>query len=437
MIPLALLAAVSLDAAALTQTSAALNALGPHPFGSPRNQAAAQFVAAKLKDAGLAETTLSEFTAGETSGVNVIATLRGRTDRILIVATHHDSKEDALDIGDRSRSLALLVEIARPASRLSPAHTFILASFDGGLSKGEGFRHYLDGLGPSRALVDGVVWLEASALADPSSEPALIVPACAGKNGGRGLAGRDFVAAAVGGVPEALGHSFDDPGISLLTQPFIRAFRTECETGPARAVADGINVIVVTDRSYSRSFTARPAGRGASPPARDEGAARLGAVALAVVEGLDVASPAPVQSDSWLVVGRSVWPGWLVFLLGMLTLAPGLFVLRGQLPRLGARALMSLVFAALLYFEPEIAVFAGALANLAPPTAPLSVVTLALAPLGLLLTAGGLGFLRGQVIGVWPSPWWWVGLLAWVALLYAGRRAGRKGASRSKRGKRS
>ena len=73
MISLALLAAISLDAAAIAQQSATLNALGPHPFGSPRNRAAAEFVAAKLRESGMAQTTLDDFAFEGAAGVNVIA----------------------------------------------------------------------------------------------------------------------------------------------------------------------------------------------------------------------------------------------------------------------------------------------------------------------------------------------------------------------------
>jgi hypothetical protein len=438
LISLALLAAVSLDAAAIAQTSATLNALGPHPFGSPRNQAAAQFVAAKLKEVGLAQTTLNEFVSGETAGTNVVATLSGRSDRLLIIATHHDSRTDALDVSDRSRSLSILVEIGRQAGSLRRAKTWILASFDGGEAKGEGFAHYLDGLGKSRGLVDGVLLLNASFLRDPAGEPSLIVPACAsGPTGtGRRIAGRDLVSAAVGGIPESLNVSFDDPRISLLSQPFIRAFKTACDPGAARALARELGVIVAADTSYSEGFLSAKTVSLPEPSPRDEGAARLGAVALAAIQGIDASTPSAPESDSWLVVGRSVWPGWLVFLLGLLTLFPGLFTLRSQGLSLGVRTLHSALFTAVLFFEPEIVLFAGALPNLLPPSASRKALTLCAVPFGLLASAGLLGLVRGQVIGSWLSIWFWLGLLSCLVLLYVAPRPSRKAPARAKRGKR-
>lgn len=439
LISLALLAALTFDAGAIAQTSATLNALGAHAFGSPRNQAAAQFVAAKLQEAGLAQTTIVDFTFEGSAGTNVVASLPGRSDRLLIIATHHDTKKDAQDVSGRSRSLALLIEIGRQASRLRPAKTWILASFDGGESRGEGFARYLETLGKARDLVDGVVVLDASPLRDSPGEPSLIAPACANdvSAGRRGIAGRDLVAGALGGIPSSIDVSFDDPGISLLTQPFIRAFRTACDPLAARPMAASLGVIQVADAGFSRSFLSRgPTAPPRDPALRDNEAARLAELAFAAIQGIDASAPSLPQSDSWLVVGRSVWPGWLVFLLGLLTLVPGLFALRSQGTKLALRATQGALFTAVLYYEPEIALFSLALPNLLPPSAPKKYLAMALLPFALLLAAGGLCFIRGEVTGSWLSIWTWGGLAGCVALLYLAPGGGSKTPARARKGKR-
>ena len=428
---------MTFDAAAIAQTSATLNALGPHPFGSPRNKAAAQFVAAKLEEAGLSQTTVVEFTDGGSAGANVVSSLAGRGSRLLIIATHHDSRKDAVDVSDRSRSLSLLIEIARHASRLRPARTWILASFDGGESKGEGFTNYLESLGKSRELIDGVVIIDASPLA-AAKDPALIAPSCPGEPPSfrRALAGRDLVAAAVSGLPGSLDVSFDDPGISLLTQPFIRAFRTDCEPLTARAAGAALGVIKLADRSFSRGLVVRsPATPAGDPAMRDDGAARLGEAAFGAVQGIDAATWPPPQSDSWLVLGRSVLPGWLIFSAGALSLVPGLLALRSGGTKLALRALSSAIFLTTLYHEPEIALFAGALPYLLPSSAPRKFFALALIPFGFLISAGALGFVRGQVTGTWLSIWIWAGLLLSIALVVALPGGGRKAPARARRGK--
>ena len=163
---------------------------------------------------------------------------------------------------------------------------------------------------------------------------------------------------------------------------------------------------------------------------------RLGEVAFAAIQGIDASSPALPQSDSWLVVGRSVWPGWVLFLLGLLTLVPGLVALRADGTRLALRVVHALVFTVTLYYEPEVALFVGALPNLLPPAVPKKFLTLTLLPAALLLCAGALCFVRGQVTGSWLSVWIWAGLLASVGLLYAIPGGGRKAPAKAKRGKR-
>jgi hypothetical protein len=438
LIFLALLAAVSLDATAISQNSATLNALGPHPFGSPRNQAAAQFVAAKLEEAGLTRTTLETFGAGGLEGTNVVANLPGRSDRLLIIATHHDSSEDAAEVSDRSRSLSLLIEIGRQANALDRKKTWILASFDGGEATGEGMAHYLEGLGKSRGLIDGVVLIEASPWGGAGDGPSIIVPACgAGDNGSsRGLAGRDLVSAALSGLPESANVSFADPGISLLTQPFIRAFKTPCDPGAGRAIRDQLGVILIADAPFSRQFISGSGVAPSEPPTRDDAAAHLGAVALAAIQGIDASTPSNPQSDSWLVVGRSVWPGWFVFLLGLGTLVPGLVALRAQGLRLWIRAAYSALFTIVLFFEPEIALFSFGITNLVPPSASAKARAVSLAPLALLSAAGIVEFFRGEVTGSWLSIWLWLGLIGCLILLFAAPRPGRKSGTRGKRSKR-
>ena len=431
---------VTLDAAAIAQNSATLNALGPHPFGSPRNRAAAEFVAAKMKESGLAQATLDEFVLDGAGGVNVVASIPGRSDRLVIVATHHDSRREETDVSDRSRSLALLIELSREISRLRPAKTWILASFDGGESKGEGFAHYIETLGRSRDLVDGVVLLDASRVQNAEKPPSVIAPACASGAAPEqsAIASRDLVAAGLGGLPSTMEVSFDDPGISLLTQPFIRAFKTGCDPNAARALAAQIGVVIVTDRSYSEAFLSRPGTTTPKEetPLRDNAAVRLGEAALSVVQGVDGATLSNPASSSWLVAGRSVFSGLFVFIAGLLTLVPGLVSLRSQGVRFVARAIYSAVFSMVLFTEPEVALLSGLLPNLLPPQAPRTLLALTFAPFALLVSAGALGFIRGQVTGTWLSMWAWMGLAGAFALLYLSPGGGRKTPAKAKRGKR-
>jgi hypothetical protein len=273
-----------------------------------------------------------------------------------------------------------------------------------------------------------------------SAAPTVIAPACARDEGSgeRGLAGRDTLAAALSGIPPATEFAFDDPGISLLTQPFIRTFRTTCSGNAAAAILGGVGVLQVSETSYSRGFINRVERSAKAPeaPTRDQAAAKLGEVAYAAVLGVDAVTPSIRQSDSWLVVGRGVWPGWLVFFIGIATLAPGLVALRSDRTRLMIRAAHAATFTVLLYLEPEVSLFAGLLPNLLPPALSARFLGPALLPFVLLLAAGGLGFARGQVTGSWLSIWVWLGLAAAFVLLYLSMGRGKKAPAKARKGKR-
>ncbi len=73
---LSILLAASIDGEAALRHASALAALGPHPVGSARNQAAAAYVAASLREAGLDSVELQPFQRNGLSGTNVVATLR-------------------------------------------------------------------------------------------------------------------------------------------------------------------------------------------------------------------------------------------------------------------------------------------------------------------------------------------------------------------------
>src|SRR5207247_6273973 len=68
--------------------ASALAALGPHPWGSPRSHAAAEYVAAQLRDAGLTEVRLQEFESQGVRGTNVIGVLRAPDPELVVVGPH-------------------------------------------------------------------------------------------------------------------------------------------------------------------------------------------------------------------------------------------------------------------------------------------------------------------------------------------------------------
>ncbi len=166
---LGLLLAASIDGEAALGHASALAALGPHPWGSPRSEAAAQYVGAALRDAGLTEVDLQGFERHGIPGTNVIATLRGPVDEIVVVGAHHDTAPEAPGAYDDGGGVGLLIELARVMAREpTRTRTFVFVSFDGeeawatGRGRTAGSRAWIERLGPDARRIVGVVVIEMS-----------------------------------------------------------------------------------------------------------------------------------------------------------------------------------------------------------------------------------------------------------------------------------
>src|ERR1700694_3653044 len=81
----------AVDGSAALRHARALASLGPHPWGSPRGRAAAAYVAAELRRAGLEGVHLEEFEVKGVRGVNVVASLKGAGAGLVVVGAHHDT----------------------------------------------------------------------------------------------------------------------------------------------------------------------------------------------------------------------------------------------------------------------------------------------------------------------------------------------------------
>src|SRR5438034_4695702 len=129
---LAALLAASIDGEAALRHASALAALGPHPWGSPRAAAAAEYVAAHFREAGLQDVRLQAFEAGGKRGVNAIGVLRGSAAEFIVVGGHHDSAPAAPAAYDDGGGIGVIIEAARVlARRGSRARTIVFASWDG------------------------------------------------------------------------------------------------------------------------------------------------------------------------------------------------------------------------------------------------------------------------------------------------------------------
>ncbi|HUL76808.1 MAG TPA: M28 family peptidase [Vicinamibacteria bacterium] len=446
---LGLLLAASIDGDAALRHASALAALGPHPWGSPRDQAAAQYVAAQLREAGLDEIELQPFEREGVRGTNVVATLRAPGDEFVVVGAHHDTAPAAPGAYDDGGGVGILIELARALARDGRrARTVVFASFDGeeswsaGKGPTAGSRAFVERLGPrGRSMVaafaiemsgwsGGAPVLHPIAYADPR-EPgrAVIAPAW-------------LVRAALEGAREsgsALGVG--DPYLSWLYQPAVRTFRVRLYGDDLSFLQGGHPALFASDSSFSAFY---PDYHKASDTADKLDAAaleRMGRGVLGLAQALQRVPRGPAEEPHWFAAfGRVFGWGWLAGV-GAASLLPGLWRgARAGGPAVGLRIVQSLLAGVLLWRHPVPALWLLIVPQgLLPWRRAWWAVLLALAPALGLLAIGASAWWRGAVSGVWLAPW--EILVAALALALAflglgaggGRSGGRRPSGRKRR----
>jgi hypothetical protein len=444
---LGLLLAASIDGGAALGHAAALAALGPHPWGSTRDQAAAQYVAAQMRAAGLDEVALEPFERGGIAGTNVIATLRAPGEEFVLVGAHHDSAPGTPAAYDDGGGVGILIELARilAQDRTRP-RTIVFASFDGEESwaagKGEtaGSRAYLEGLGArARELVAAFV-IEMSGWAGGTPELHPIAYADPREKGRSVIAPGWLVQAALAGSREAgtpLG--IGDPRLSWVYQAGVRTFRVRLYGDDLSFLQSGRPALLASDSSFSAFY---PQYHQAADTADKLDAAaleRMGNGALGVVRALARVRKGPAEEPHWFAAfGRVVGLPALLGL-GAASLLPGLRLgLRAGGLVLGVRLLQALLCGVLLWLHPVPALWYLLAPNVLLPLARAWWVTLlALAPAGTLVALGSVAWYRGAVGGVWLAPWVIAAIILALTLAFVrgGKGGGRKAAPRKRKGR--
>ena len=437
-----LLLAASVDGQAALRHASALAALGPHPFGSPRNQAAAAYVAAQLREAGIEAVELAPFEHRGVQGTNVIATLPAPGEEFVVVGAHHDTAPDAPGAYDDGGGVGILIELARVLAKdARRPRTLVFVSFDAeeapsGKGVTIGSSAYIERLGArARLLVAAFViemsgWKRGSpvlhplAYADPREQDrAVIAPGW-------------LVRAALAGSREAEAPiGIGDPWLAWLYQPAVRAFRVRLNGDDRSFLQTGHAALFASDSSFSAFY---PDYHKASDTAdRLDAAAleRMAEAALGVVRALERVPRGPAEEPHWFAAfGRVVSGPWLLGL-GALSLLPGLWrgVNAGGVS-LGVRVVQALLAGLLLWRVPVPALWILLVPQLLLPlrrawwTALLS-----LAPFLALVGLGVAAWWRGAVNGIWLAPWESGGALAALALAFVGLGGGGRGGGRAPR----
>jgi hypothetical protein len=447
---LCVLLAASIDGEAALRHASSLAALGPHPWGSPRNQAAAAYVAAGLREAGVQSVELQPFERNGVAGANVVGTLPAPGDEFLVVGAHHDTAPDAPGAYDDGGGVGILLELARVLARDERrARTVVLVSFDGeeawsgGKDVTAGSRAFVDRLGPrARALVAAFAiemsgWQKGTPVVHPIAYPdprekgrAVIAPAW--------LVRAALEGSRAAGAPLGLG----DPHLSWLYQPAVRTFRVRLYGDDLSFLQAGHAALFASDSSFSAFY---PDYHLASDTADKLDAAaleRMGRGVLGLVRALDRVPRGPAEEPAWFAAfGRVVGGPWLLAL-GAAAVLPGLWrATRASGLALAVRVLQALLAGVLLWRHPV-----PALWILLAPLVLVAwrrawwTVALALAPAVGLVALGSAAWWRGAVNGVWLAPWEIVVAFLALALAFFGLGApggrGRRGARRGKRERR-
>ena len=439
---LGLLLAASIDGEAALRHASALAALGPHPWGSSRNQAAAEYVAAQLREAGLDGVELQVFERHGVRGTNVVATLRAPSEEFVVVGAHHDTAPDAPGAYDDGGGVGILIELARALARDERrARTIVLASFDGeeawstGKGTTAGSRAFVERLGPrARSLVAafaiemsgwkrGTPVLQPIAYSDPREKGrTVIAPAWlvrAALDGSREA-----------GSPLALG----DPYLSWLYQPAVRAFRVRLYGDDVSFLQAGLPALFASDSSFSAFY---PDYHKPSDTADKLDAAaleRMGRGVLGIVHALERVPPGPAEEPHWFAAfGRVIGGPWLLGL-GAASLLPGLW--RGWRVgglALGVRIVQAILAGVLLWQQPVPALWLLLVPHLLLPLRrSWWTVLLALAPAFSLVAIGASAWWREAVNGVRLVPWEIAVASLALALAFLGLRGGggRRGGGR-------
>ncbi|HEX2129069.1 MAG TPA: M28 family peptidase [Solirubrobacterales bacterium] len=103
-------------------------AIGPRPAGSPASRETAELIADRLREAGAEDVVIQR------PWLNVLGTIPGSGEGVVVVGAHHDTKDDVpppfQGANDGASGVAVLLELARTLPRPLPGPSVQLVAFD-------------------------------------------------------------------------------------------------------------------------------------------------------------------------------------------------------------------------------------------------------------------------------------------------------------------
>lgn len=125
--------------AALPARNELMAELACAPQSNPQR---AERAAQLLRHAGLKDVVRQEFHGNE-AGCNIIGTLPGRTQDVIVVGAHFDHRPGGTGVIDNWTGVACMVSLAQAMAKAPPQHTFVFAAFDSEEKGQAGSRWYV------------------------------------------------------------------------------------------------------------------------------------------------------------------------------------------------------------------------------------------------------------------------------------------------------
>jgi hypothetical protein len=396
------------DGSVALRHASALASLGPHPAGSPRSRAAAEYVAAGFRTAGLGEVRLTGFDVEGGQGTNVIGVLRAPGPEFVVLSAHHDTAPSAPGALDDGGGVGVLIEVARVLHQNQERpRTVVFASFDAEELGMQGSRAYVASLGPqARNIVaalaielcgwkGGTACLHTLAYPNPRSpRDTTIAPA---------WLVRTILAGARGsGGDLRLG----DPLLSWLYQPAVRSLRLRFGADDAPFLQAGIPAAFVSDSSFSAFYPSYHASTDMADKLDQASLARMGQVVLGAAGALARVAPGVPTEPNWFVAFGGVIGPWPLAWVAILCVCLVLYQARGTgAIGLLVRLVQAGLFAFLAFGQPVPTLWILALPVVLALAGRFWLTALGVLPaLSLLALIGG-GWARGIIRGTWLSPW--------------------------------
>ncbi|MBN2370664.1 MAG: M28 family peptidase [Vicinamibacteria bacterium] len=451
MICALILAAATINADAALGHARRLSALGPHPWGSTLNSAAAEYIASQFREVGLEGVRLQRFESHGVLGANVVGVLRSSDVGFILIGAHHDTAPGSPGAYDDGGGVGVLIEAARAlAKRTSRPRTLVFVSFDGEeawattQSSTVGSRAYIAAMGSRRANMVGAVILEMCGWA--GGKPCVHPIAYADPlRPGRSLVAPGWlIGTALAGAREAGAElHLGDPWLPWIYQPAVRCFRLALYGDDLSFIQSALPAVLLSDSSMTSFYPWYHSSADTADKLDAEALERMGRAALGVISKLMSAPRGPVRDEVWYAGGSTIVGGATLAVIAALTLMPGLWMslFRGRFAFL-ARSCHAVVFGVLYWRHPIPTLWILALPNLILPfKRGLVTMLIALGPALGLAFLGAYAWRRGAVSGTWFAPWEWPLLVVALGLASflprprktsgrRGRRAARRGLPR-------